>query len=56
MTPTYPVVVSQGVVQQEGGRAFCLYVVLGSHARRADLVRRLREVLQTLDLEPGTAP
>lgn len=41
---------------QEGGRAFCLYVVLGSHARRADLVRRLREVLQTLDLEPGTAP
>ena len=38
---------------QEGGRAFCLYVVLGSHARRVELVNRLRAVLSTLVLEPG---
>ncbi|PPK98067.1 hypothetical protein CLV92_102220 [Kineococcus xinjiangensis] len=36
---------------QEGGRAFCLYVVLGSHARRAALVNRLNDVLATLDLD-----
>jgi hypothetical protein len=39
---------------QEGGRAFCLYVVLGSHARRAALVNRLTPVLATLALDPGT--
>ncbi|GAB7193208.1 hypothetical protein NUM3379_39170 [Kineococcus sp. NUM-3379] len=38
---------------QEGGRAFCLYVVLGSHARRAELVNRLGAVLATLDLDPA---
>lgn len=38
---------------QEAGRAFCLYVVLGSHARRAELVRRLEAVLSTLVIEPG---
>lgn len=37
---------------QEGGRAFCLYVVLGSHARRAALVTRLNGVLGTLELDP----
>lgn len=36
---------------QESGRAFCLYVVLGSHARRAVLVRRVRTLLGTLDLD-----
>lgn len=40
---------------QEGGRAFCLYVVLGSHARRAGLVQRLHTVLSTLVLDPGPA-
>ena len=39
----------------EGGRAFCLYVVLGSHARRVELVNRLTGVLSTLDLTPGDA-
>lgn len=38
---------------REGGRAFCLYVVLGSHARRAALVRRVGTLLATLDLTPG---
>ena len=37
---------------QEGGRAFCLYVVLGSHARRVELVNKLNGVLTTLLLEP----
>ena len=36
---------------QESGRAFCLYVVLGSHARRAVLIRRVRALLGTLDLD-----
>jgi len=39
----------------EGGRAFSLYVVLGSHARRVELVNRLTGVLSTLDLTPGDA-
>lgn len=38
---------------QEGGRAFCLYVALGSHARRVLLVNRLNAVLATLVLDPG---
>ena len=38
---------------QENGRAFCLYVVLGSHARGAHLVNRLGAVLATLDLAPA---
>ncbi|HVM26820.1 MAG TPA: hypothetical protein VM433_04010 [Mycobacteriales bacterium] len=37
----------------EGDRAFCLYVVLGSHARRAALVRKVNDVLATLDLDAG---
>jgi hypothetical protein len=37
----------------EHGRAFCLYVVLGSHARRAELVRKVTAVLDSLDIEPG---
>ena len=35
------------------GRAFCLYVVLGSHARRAVLVRKVQDLLATLELDPG---
>ena len=38
---------------QESGRAFCLYVVLGSHARRAMLVRTARTVLDSLELSAG---
>lgn len=38
---------------QESGRAFCLYVVLGSHARRAALVRQVRSVLDTIELSAG---
>ena len=33
-----------------GGRAFCLYVVLGSHARRHLLVPLVNQVLDTLDI------
>jgi hypothetical protein len=36
----------------EGGRAFCLYVVLGSHARRARLVPMVNKVLATVALTP----
>ncbi len=36
----------------EGGRAFCLYVVLGSHARRARLVPMVNAVLATVTLTP----
>ncbi len=38
---------------QESGRAFCLYVVLGSHARRASLLSEVRTVLDTLDVDAG---
>lgn len=40
---------------QEQGRAFCLYVVLGAHARRARLVPILNRVLHTVTIEPQTA-
>jgi hypothetical protein len=33
------------------GRAFCLYVVLGSHLDRADLIPRVNAVLDTLDID-----
>lgn len=33
------------------GRAFCLYVVLGSHLDRVDLVARANAVLATLEIE-----
>lgn len=36
---------------QESGRAFCLYVVLGSHARRAALVSTVRSMIDTLELD-----
>lgn len=34
----------------ENGRAFCLYVVLGSHIDRSDLVARVNAVLATLEI------
>ncbi|MCH7789270.1 MAG: hypothetical protein IH940_07485 [Acidobacteria bacterium] len=34
----------------EAGRALCLYVVLGSHARRAVLVPEVNKVLATLEV------
>jgi hypothetical protein len=37
----------------ENGRAFCLYVVLGSHARRATLVRKANAVIETLTVDSG---
>jgi hypothetical protein len=33
------------------GRAFCLYVVLGSHAGRADMMPLVNQVVQTLRVE-----
>ena len=35
------------------GRPFCLYVVLGSHARRALLVPKVHELLAALTVEEG---
>ena len=34
----------------ENGRAFCLYVVLGSHLDRADLIAKANVVLATLEI------
>jgi len=45
----------QAGVQQffnDQGRAFCLYVVIGSFARRQQLVTRVNQVLATLTIEP----
>lgn len=39
----------------EQNRAFCLYVVLGAHARRARLVPILNRVLSTVTISPQTA-
>lgn len=33
-----------------GGRAFCLYVALGSHARRRELVPEINQILGSLSL------
>jgi hypothetical protein len=38
---------------REGGRAFCLYVVLGSSRDRAVLVPLVNDLLATLDVEPA---
>ncbi len=38
---------------QESGRAFCLYVVLGSHAHRHKLVPMVNRVLAGVALDPG---
>ncbi|MFN3216398.1 MAG: hypothetical protein ACE367_07890 [Acidimicrobiales bacterium] len=35
-----------------GGRAFCIYAVLGSHGLRRRLVPELNRVLETIDLAP----
>jgi hypothetical protein len=34
----------------ESGRAFCLYVVLGSHARRVPLVKKANELIDGLEI------
>jgi len=40
----------------ESGRAFCLYVVLGSYQRRHDVVPRVNGVLETIRIAPATNP
>ena len=47
----------------EGGRAFCLYAVIGSYAQRATLVAKVNAVLATVQIDPtatgaptGTTP
>src|SRR3954470_21835697 len=40
---------------QDGGRAFCLYVVLGAHARRAALVPLVNRVLGNVRITPRAA-
>jgi hypothetical protein len=39
-----------------GGRAFCLYVVLGSFANRSSLVAQANAVLATMQIQPGGQP
>jgi hypothetical protein len=36
----------------DGGRAFCLYVVIGAYAQRATLVDKVNGVLATVQIEP----
>ena len=40
---------------QDGGRAFCLYVVLGSYQNRAQIVPAVNRVLATFAIEGGTS-
>lgn len=40
---------------QEQGRAFCLYVVLGAHARRARLVPLVNRALSSVAISPRAA-
>lgn len=41
----------------EGGRAFCLYIVLGSHANRRRLATKAAAMVQALQIAaPGTEP
>jgi hypothetical protein len=40
---------------QESGRAFCLYVVLGAHARRSALVMLVNQVLAGVRIAPAPA-
>jgi len=40
----------------ESGRAFCLYVVLGSSRLRAQLLPRVHDVLRQLEITPGAGP
>ena len=40
----------------DGGRAFCLYVVLGSMASRHHAVPRVNAILSTIEIEPLVAP
>jgi hypothetical protein len=37
----------------QSGRAFCLYVVLGAHSRRNELVPEVNQVLAGLTIDPG---
>ncbi len=41
---------------QEGGRAFCLYVVLGDHDRRSAVVPKVNSVLASLVIDPLLEP
>ena len=38
----------------EQGRAFCLYVVIGSYRRRHEVVARVNQMLETIRIEPLT--
>jgi len=39
----------------EGGRAFCLYAVIGSYAQRVTLVAKVNAVLATVQIDPVAA-
>jgi hypothetical protein len=40
----------------EQNRAFCLYVVLGAHERRHEVVPRVNGILETVRIDPLTSP
>jgi hypothetical protein len=40
----------------ENGRAFCLYVVLGAYIRATSLLPAVNQLIQALQVSPGTAP
>jgi hypothetical protein len=48
MARTYPGVSAAQHFYSEGGRAFCLFVVIGSHARRMALVPRADRTVRAL--------
>jgi hypothetical protein len=40
----------------EGGRAFCLYIVIGSNSDRVALARKAQVLVQTITVEPAGPP
>jgi hypothetical protein len=51
-TVQYPIPGQSGVQRffQERGRAFCLYVVVGSHVDRADILPQVKSVIASIEV------
>jgi hypothetical protein len=50
---TLPGHAGQQIFFNEGGRAFCLYVVIGDYARRHQLIDAINGVLAQVQIQPG---
>ena len=50
---TLPGQAGQQIFFNEGGRAFCLYVVIGDFRRRGELVSAVNRVLAQVKIQPG---